>query len=228
MTLSPPHVPPRGSDMVARSHGTPPARSTRHNRPRAKKPTDRPSGDQNGMTASSEPGTDDISNASNERTNRREPEPSLATNATARPSGETAGVSSIAAPGGAAIDSASVVVSAAGRRDNQDAVSAVAAMTAAPTIAIAVTRERLRAGTARDAAPLRPSIATASSANARSRADWKRWRGSFSRHRRINELIAAGIPPGALDGSGGSWLRMAFIVSAGVAPWKARWPVSIS
>ena len=128
MTFSRPHVPPRGSETFATDRGGPPARSTRHNRPRAKKQIDRLSGDQNGATAPSEPATGCKSNAFSDRTKRREPDPSMTRKATARPSGETAGVWSIAAPGGAAIDNANVDISAVGRRAHSDAVTAAAAI----------------------------------------------------------------------------------------------------
>ena len=155
----------------------------------------------------------------------------MTTKATARPSGETAGVWSIAAPGGAAIDNASVDISAAGRRAHSDQARGSGRRhnderTPSPHV---TGRNPRRAGASGDVAtrfaPPSQPLRARMRGRGRTGSDGV---ASFSRHRRISALIAGGILPGALDRSGGSWLRMAVIVSAGVAPWKAGLPVSIS
>jgi hypothetical protein len=66
-----------------------------------------------------------------------------------------------------------------------------------------------------------------SSANARSRADWKREPGCFSRQRAMMRASAGGTcSAGSM--SGGSARRIADITSAVVSPVNARRPVSIS
>ena len=64
------------------------------------------------------------------------------------------------------------------------------------------------------------------SANARSRADWNRSSGLFSRLCRTISESSAGTPRPA--DRGGSVCRTAIIVSTAFSPWKARTPVSIS
>ena len=69
----------------------------------------------------------------------------------------------------------------------------------------------------------------ASRSNARSRADWKRSAGLFSRLcRRIRSRAGGRSAPGLDASSSGSAWRIAVIVSAPVGFWKARRPVSIS
>ena len=65
--------------------------------------------------------------------------------------------------------------------------------------------------------------ANASRAKAKSRADWKRSSGPFSRHRRT--MRSMGVSP---DSSAGSCFRMACSASTGVSPANARRPFSIS
>src|ERR1700683_370047 len=69
---------------------------------------------------------------------------------------------------------------------------------------------------------------TASSAKPRSRADWKRSSGFFSRQRRTSLSIEEEALGSEAEISGGSSLRMADMVSTAESPWKARWPVIIS
>ena len=63
-------------------------------------------------------------------------------------------------------------------------------------------------------------------AKAKSRADWKRSSGFFSRLWATIPASSAGTPRPAE--SGGSSCRTLIIVSTGFERWKARWPVSIS
>ena len=63
-------------------------------------------------------------------------------------------------------------------------------------------------------------------AKARSRADWKRSSGLFSRLCRTISESSGGTPRPA-DRGGSVW-RTAIIVSTALSPWKARTPVSIS
>ena len=69
---------------------------------------------------------------------------------------------------------------------------------------------------------------TASSAKARSCAEWKRSSGSFARQRRTTRSTGRGSGPEAVRTGGGSSCRIAEIVSAAVAPEKARRPDSAS
>ncbi len=70
---------------------------------------------------------------------------------------------------------------------------------------------------------------SASRANDKSRADWNRSLGCFSRQRRTMRSSAGGVGwPATSVSSGGSLDSTAVIVSAGVAPLKARCPVHIS
>src|SRR4029077_2356531 len=64
--------------------------------------------------------------------------------------------------------------------------------------------------------------------NARSRADWKRSSGFFSRQWSTIRLSAGVILGLEASKSAGSSLRMALAVSAGVGPSKARRPENIS
>jgi len=66
-----------------------------------------------------------------------------------------------------------------------------------------------------------------SRAKARSRADWNRFSGFFSRQCRSTGTRAAASAP-IDEGSRGSSLRIAVIVSAAVSRANARLPVSIS
>src|SRR5262245_29140517 len=127
MMLPGPHVPPRGSATAAMICAPPPVRSTRRKRPRAKKPSERPSGDQNGLDAPSVPVIGLVTKVVSERTKMWLPLASTPTYAIRPPSGEIAGVSSMVVPAGALIDSARVVVLVAGRRATAHVVSAVAA-----------------------------------------------------------------------------------------------------
>ena len=223
MNPSGPHAAPRGSETFATSIGDPPARSTRHIRPRAKKPSDCPSGDQNGPVAPSVPLIGTVAKLSSDLTRIVVAPAAFPTNAMLRPSGEIAGACSTTVPAGALIETASRVEGAVEGRDSIHAPAASAASTASvATTADGWTRRGSAAAATAD--PLRPSVATASSAYARSRADWNRCRASFSRQRRITALMAGGTLAALLDRSGGSWLRIAFIVSADVAPWNARRP----
>ena len=81
--------------------GTPPATATFISLPRAKNPSDVPSGDQNGCFAPSVPSMAVASSESSDRTNRRGVEPPLtAVTAMRRPSGETIGAESSVVSGG--------------------------------------------------------------------------------------------------------------------------------
>src|SRR4051794_35403105 len=75
-------------------------------------------------------------------------------------------------------------------------------------------------------APL--GIDNASSANARSLADWNRSSGFFSRQRWTTRSSAGGIAGVAADSGGGSSLRMADSVSAALSRSNARRPEIIS
>ena len=68
----------------------------------------------------------------------------------------------------------------------------------------------------------------ASSAKARSRADWNLSSGAFSRQRRISLSMAGEMFLVAVEISGGSSFRMAFIVSIEESPRNARCPPTIS
>ena len=88
-----------------------------------------------------------------------------------------------------------------------------------------------RAGRASAAVVLAPAGLEpdrASIANARSRADWKRSFGFFSRHRRIIRLSAGEASSRGPDSSGGSCVRIAVIVSAAVSRSNARLPLTSS
>src|SRR5262245_8613762 len=110
---------------------------------------------------------------------------------------------------------------------------------AAPTIASAAIVHgshdacRWRAGTGASAAAgvddddVDP-VESVSSANARSFADWNRSSGDFSRHRRTMRSRLGGIASRAVSSSGGSFVRIADMLSAAVSPAKARAPLSIS
>src|SRR5450755_407947 len=65
-------------------------------------------------------------------------------------------------------------------------------------------------------------------AKPRSRADWKRLAGFFSRQWRTMRFMAGETFSWSGSGSGGSSLRMAFMVSTLDSPLKARWPEMIS
>src|SRR6266545_3960164 len=92
MTPSLFQVPPLPSPASQRASAGPPAASIFFNFPEAKKPIDRPSGDQNGYDASSVPGSARGASSSKERTQRRVlPEASRAEKDRRRPSGERAG-----------------------------------------------------------------------------------------------------------------------------------------
>ena len=73
-----------------------------------------------------------------------------------------------------------------------------------------------------------PVFDTASSAKARSRAEWKRSSRFFSRQRRTMRSNAGEAPLAAATISGGSSRRIALIVSTAVLPLKARFPENIS
>ena len=79
--------------------------------------------------------------------------------------------------------------------------------------------------TGRSADELEPAIERR--ANARSRADWKRSAGRFSRQRCTTASNAAGREPVSVA-SDGSSRRIAVIVSGAVAARKARRPEAIS
>jgi hypothetical protein len=66
------------------------------------------------------------------------------------------------------------------------------------------------------------------SAKARSRVDWKRFDGFFSRQRRTSRSSQGGTSASVCEGASGSSRRMAVIDSAAVPRAKARRPVSIS
>ncbi|MGH9368178.1 MAG: hypothetical protein ACRD3M_10950 [Thermoanaerobaculia bacterium] len=94
-----PQLPPRASTTSARSRGGggDGEASTTFNRPFAKKPIERLSGDQKGKSAPSPPGTGYASGASSSRTHRRkEPSASRAPKARRRPSGDNAGGDTLA------------------------------------------------------------------------------------------------------------------------------------
>ena len=67
-----------------------------------------------------------------------------------------------------------------------------------------------------------------SKANPRSRADWKRCSGFFSRQRCTIRSSAGGVAGAICEMPGGSSFRMAVIVSVDVGLRNARLPVSIS
>ncbi len=73
-----------------------------------------------------------------------------------------------------------------------------------------------------------PVVVELSMANARSRADWKRRSGIFSRQRRTTRSRAGVTAPADGSNSAGSSRRMAVMVSGAVSRWKARCPWSIS
>ena len=89
---------------------------------------------------------------------------------------------------------------------------------------------RRGAAATRDAreAPLASVPESALSAKERSRADWKRCSGFFSRQRRTMRSSAGGSGRPGSDNSGGSSFKTAVMVSAGVSRRKARTPESIS
>ena len=72
-----------------------------------------------------------------------------------------------------------------------------------------------------------PSV-IASRANARSRADWNRCSGAFSRQRRIRRSRAGGVVPSGVTSSAGSRDSTALMASALVAAANGRVPLSIS
>ena len=67
--------------------------------------------------------------------------------------------------------------------------------------------------------------ATASRANAKSLAVWKRRPASFSRARRTIRSTAGGVG-GPMSGGSSSWVAVR--TSVGVAPWNGGAPESIS
>jgi hypothetical protein len=69
---------------------------------------------------------------------------------------------------------------------------------------------------------------SASNANAKSRADWKRSSGFFSRQCRTTRSSAGGSGRPVVTISGGSSVRMAFIVCTAVSPMNGRAPDSSS
>src|SRR5687768_7170407 len=93
-------VPPRPSGALATTTGAPSANATFINFPRAKNPTDFPSGDQNGCFAPSVPGIILGSSESNVRTNNREPDASSPANTMDWPSGDTTGAEFSPTPAG--------------------------------------------------------------------------------------------------------------------------------
>jgi len=71
-------------------------------------------------------------------------------------------------------------------------------------------------------------VSTAESAKARSRADWKRWSGSFSRQWRITRPSSGGTREAVPLTGCGSSLRMAATVSIALSRSKGRRPATIS
>ena len=109
----------------------------------------------------------------------------------------------------------------------QDRLSKTRAIATAALPASHTARRRFVDASA-EGAGARPDAAGSSSArrwNARSRADWKRASGSFSRHRAIDRRNPIGASTAI---SAGSSLRIAAIVSAVVLRANVRWPVTIS
>src|SRR4029077_8879111 len=98
-----PQEPPSGEGVIASVRTDPPARSTRFSLASAKKPSDRPSGDQKGDDARSVPGTGCASGASNARTHSRGGPFDWAVKAIFSPSGEMASDGSLV--GGVSISS---------------------------------------------------------------------------------------------------------------------------
>src|SRR5688572_2248252 len=84
------HEPPRAAGASQRTVAGPPAMSIRFSLSPAKKPSVRPSGDQNGKTAPSVPATDRADDESSERTQIVVAPSSEAVNATDLPSGDNA------------------------------------------------------------------------------------------------------------------------------------------
>src|SRR6476646_995094 len=93
----------------------------------------------------------------------------------------------------------------------------------------AMRRETSTAGGLCTAAALDVDVVdNVSSANARSVADWNRRSGFFSRQRRTIRSTPGEIESFVVSSSGGSFVRIAVIVSAAVSALNARSPPSIS
>ena len=150
--------------------------------------------------------------------------PTVRVNATEAPSGEIAGSDST--PASSVIwwnASGSEGADAAPGASARPAKNAAAASTNAPAMSAigrrrGVAREAIASAATRPLAPLSVDVPdSACSANARSRADWKRSSGCFSRQWRMTGSIAAGDEAPSRVTSGGSSRRMAVIVSAAVS-----------
>ena len=160
----------------------------------------------------------------------RDRPPRREANATRLPSGEAAGWEST--PECVSVRRAGGGVAAGPR--NANAPANPAAAPAATRRAGPTTRRRPPRPRRRTVAPARPgsdgreATSSDSSANARSRADWKRALRCFSRHRPTIRSSWRGIPCRSVVRSGGSDRRIAAIVSTADPAPKARRPESIS
>ncbi len=137
-------------------------------------------------------------------------------NANMRPSGESAGATAESAK---LVSWTYSLVAGPGdflARKRISAAPASNATTMIPTTA-ATSFDRLpRSGEPRGAAVTEPESDSASSANARSEADWKRCSGFFSRQRWTTLCSPGGASGTSCETPGGSSFRMAVIVSAEV------------
>src|SRR6476661_6012382 len=133
MTLSGPQQAPRCSETLPRKRGAQPVSAARHILPRAKKPSDRLSGDQNGDEPPSLPPSARVSNVSSDRSQIRDTAwASNAANASMWPSGDTAGPADMVKSEGKSIETASLdAVAGVGRVSTHAAPSAAAPTRAA-------------------------------------------------------------------------------------------------
>ena len=226
MTPSVFHVPPRPPTTGASVWGAPPPRSGRLSAPPAKKPTDRPSGDQNGKVAPSVPFSACAVVAARDRTQSRDTPSSEATNTIRRPSGESAND-----PGSSVVGvliSVRVSGGAGGiSRRCRSASTASATIPSAATANAAVHTNR-PADADGAAAVCDAAVSNApSSASRTSAISCARCFASFRRHTRSAWLTRAGTSAGSAAKSG-SLLITDTIVSVTSSPGNARVPVSIS
>src|SRR6185437_402531 len=145
------------------------------------------------------------------------------TNVNMRPSGERAGW---VTESGKFVSCTHWVLSVAVFLGRNHMKARSAAITVAPAAIYIQRRERntgndVRAGDV-------PESDNASSANAKSCADWNRCSGLFSKHRCTIRCSASGTPGASDERLAGSSLIMAFMVSTDVGFRNARWPVSTS
>ena len=116
---------------------------------------------------------------------------------------------------------------ATGRCAHHHVAPATAASTNAPPSHSKIGVRRGAAAVAR-AAFVASVPESALNANDKSRADWKRCSGLFSRHRRTIRSSAGETRCAGSDSSGGSSFKTAVIVSTAVSRRNARVPESIS